>query len=121
MRRALPLLTVMLLASCSSSTPTLDQRVKDIDSAVELYQTVDGIQCDTPSPERPSGSTVAVDCEDGATIVWDVDSTDDPDQRALTAAILSDDHGIDAVVGVNVTIMNIDPAEVAEQIGGEHV
>lgn len=111
---------LLVLAGCSAGKPSLDERVEDLDTAIEVYKSVDGAECDEPSAERESGTTVAVDCEDGATIVWDSEDTSEESQRELTSAILHDDHGIDAVVGVNVTIMNVDPAVVAEQIGGSH-
>lgn len=39
---------------------------------------------------------------------------------AAAIAMLADDHGIDAVLGVNVMIMNVDREAVAAQIGGDH-
>lgn len=109
---------LLALAGCGAAEPTLDERIDDLDTAVELYRTVPGAECDEPSGERTDASAVTVDCEDGATIVWSDASTDDEFQRKLTSAIMAEDHGIDAVVGVNVTIMNVDTAVVAEQIGG---
>ena len=114
---------VFLLAGCGAATaeaPSLNERIEDLDAAVELYRTVDGAECDEPGPERESEGTVAVTCEDGAVVIWDEGSTDDESQRQLTSAIMKDEHGIDAVVGVNVVIMNVDREAVAAQIGGDH-
>lgn len=111
---------VFLLAGCGAAAPSLDERIEDLDAAVELYRTVDGAECDEPGPERESEGTIAVTCEDGAVVIWDEDSTDDESQRQLTSAIMKDEHGIDAVVGVNVVIMNVDREAVAAQIGGDH-
>ena len=113
-------LAVLLLAGCGAAEPTLDARVSDLDEAIELYKTVDGAECDDPTEPNEKGHTIAVQCEDGATVLWSEESTDDEFQQKLMSAILHDEHGIDAVVGVNVTIMNVDPAVVAEQIGGSH-
>lgn len=113
-------LLALVLAGCGAAEPTLDEQIGDLDAAVELYKTVDGAECDDPADERDDGSTIAVTCEDGAVVVWDEDSTDDESQRQLTSAVLADEHGIDAVVGVNVTIMNVDREAVAAQIGGDH-
>lgn len=110
----------LALSGCSGAAPSLDERIEDLDAAVELYRTVDGAECDEPGPERESEGTIAVTCEDGAVVIWDEDSTDDESQRQLTSAIMKDEHGIDAVVGVNVVIMNVDREAVAAQIGGDH-
>lgn len=120
-RRLLSGVAVLLvLAGCSAAEPTLDERIEDLDAAVELYRTVDDAECDEPGEERDDGRTVAVTCEDGAVVIWDEESNDDESNRQLTSAILADEHGIDAVVGVNVTIMNVDREAVAAQIGGDH-
>lgn len=111
---------LLVLSGCGAAEPTLDERIDDLETAIELYRTVPGAECDEPSGERTDVSAVTVDCEDGATIVWSDASTDDEFQRKLTSTIMAEDHGIDAVVGVNVTIMNVDPAVVAQQIGGSH-
>lgn len=113
-------LLVLAAAGCSAPEPTLDERVEDLDGAIELYQSVDGAHCDDPSDERNDGRTIAVTCEDGAVVIWDEESNDDEFQRQLTSAILADEHSIEAVVGVNVTIMNVDREAVAAQIGGDH-
>jgi len=115
--------TALLLAGCGAATAepaTLDERVEDLDAAVELYRSVDGAECDEPDDERDDGRTIAVTCEDGSVVIWDEESTTDEDQRKLTSAILQDEHGIQAVVGVNVVIMNVDREAVAAQIGGAH-
>lgn len=120
-RRLLSGVAVLLvLAGCSAADPSLDERIEDLDAAVELYRTVDDAECDEPGEERDDGRTVAVTCEDGAVVIWDEESNDDESNRQLTSAILADEHGIDAVVGVNVTIMNVDREAVAAQIGGDH-
>lgn len=111
---------LLVLAGCSAAEPTLDERIEDLDAAVELYRTVDDAECDEPGEERDDGRTVAVTCEDGAVVIWDEETNDDEANRQLTSAILADEHGIDAVVGVNVTIMNVDREAVAAQIGGDH-
>lgn len=112
-------LLVLTVAGCGASGPTLDERIDDLDAAVELYRTVDGAECDEPGEPNPIEDTIAVKCEDGAVVMWSkVDSEENV--RELVAAMMSDD-GTDAVVGKNVTIMNVDPATVAEQIGGFHI
>lgn len=111
---------LLVLAGCGAAEkPSLDERVEDLDAAVELYKSVDGAECDEPSEPNEEENTIAVRCEDGAVVVWS-DRDSDDDVRELMAAMLSDD-GTDAVVGVNVTIMNVDRADVASQIGGIHV
>lgn len=120
MRRALLLLPALALSACGSPAElTIDERISDLDAAIELYATVDNASCADPGEPNEDDHTSAVKCEDGAVVAWSDEETDQ-DTRELTASLLSDE-GIDAVVGANVTIMNIDAASVAEQIGGEHV
>lgn len=111
---------LLVLAGCSAADPSLDERIEDLDTAIELYRTVDGAECDEPSKEPGEAGREGAVCEDGATILWSEDDTDDEFQRKLTSAILGDEHGIEAVVGVNVTITNVDREAVAAQIGGNH-
>lgn len=120
MRRALLLLPVLALAACASSaSPTLDERIEDLDAAIELYKTVDGASCDAPTEPNKAEYTLGVRCEDAAVVVWSEKDSEE-DVQKLMAAMMSDD-GTDAVVGVNVTIMNVDRETVAEQIGGVYV
>ncbi|MGY5765010.1 hypothetical protein ACXET9_07415 [Brachybacterium sp. DNPG3] len=112
---------LVLAAGCgAAAAPSLDEEVADLDAAVELYRSVDGAECDRPADERDDGTTIAVTCEDGAVVIWSRESTADEAQRRLTSAILADEHGIQAVVGVNVTLLNVDREAVAAQIGGVH-
>lgn len=113
-------LLALTAAGCAASEPTLDERIPDIDAAVELYRTVDGAECSDPGEPRDDGKTIMVLCEDGAVISWTDKVTDDEFQRELLSAMLSDDSGIEAVVGVNVVIMHVDREAVAAQIGGDH-
>jgi hypothetical protein len=101
-----------MLAGCGVATSsTLDERMRDLDAAVEVYETVDGAECNDPEDERD---------EEGAVVIWNETSNEDEFQRKLTSAMLADDHGIDGVVGVNVVIMNVDREAVVAQVGGDH-
>lgn len=110
---------LLVLAGCGASEPTLDERIDDLDTAIELYRTVPGAECDDPGDPNPVEHTIAVKCEDGAVVMWSENDLEELSQELL-AAMLSDD-GIDAVVGVNVTIMHVFPAAVASEIGGFYV
>lgn len=111
---------LLVPAGCSAAAPSLDERIDDLDTAIDLYRTVDGAECADPSKEPGEGEREGAVFEDGAVVSWSPDVVDDEFQRELTSAILGDEHGIDAVVGVNVTIMHVDREAVAAQIGGDH-
>lgn len=111
-------LLILTASGCAATEPTLDERIPDLDTAIELYRAVDGSECDDPGEPREDEKTIMVLCEDGAVISWTDKSTEDEFQRELLSAMLWDDSGIDAVVGVNVVIMHVDREAVAAQIGG---